>query len=138
MSTTARIGIMNEDGSVDNVYLHSDGYPEHAGKMLNTHYNTEAKMRALLAEGDMSTINEVIGGKIDFDDYKLRYGLKQCVFYSRDRGEAEGGLINENVTEFRGNLEDVDYLYLFDPIANVFRCTDGTRTYRIPTNQKTI
>ena len=35
MSTRSVIGILNEDKTVNSVYSHYDGYPEHNGYFLN-------------------------------------------------------------------------------------------------------
>ena len=55
MSTRARIGIENADGSIRSVYHHWDGYPSWLGVKLNQHYNTRAKVVSLIAGGDMSS-----------------------------------------------------------------------------------
>ena len=38
MSTRSHIGIWNEDGSLDVIYCHRDGYPAHNGAVLLHHY----------------------------------------------------------------------------------------------------
>jgi hypothetical protein len=55
MATRSRIGIELKNGSVLSVYHHWDGYPEWLGRILNTHYNTRAKVAELIDGGDMST-----------------------------------------------------------------------------------
>ena len=88
MATRATIAKMEKDGSgIKAIYLHSDGYLEHAGRILNEHYQDESKVDELLAHGDVSSLNENIGVKLDFMDYKSFYENKQCRFYGRDRGE---------------------------------------------------
>ena len=88
MATRATIAKMEKDGSgIKAIYLHSDGYLEHAGRILNEHYQDKSKVDELLAQGDVSMLDENIGVKIDFMDYKTRRENKQCRFYARDRGE---------------------------------------------------
>ena len=87
MSTRSTIAKLGKDGIIKAVYCHYDGYLEYNGKMLNEHYQDESKVDELLEHGDISSLNENIGVKLDFDDYKLFYEKEQCKFYHRDRGE---------------------------------------------------
>ena len=86
MATRAIIAKLDEN-DIQAIYSHSDNYLEHTGKILDQHYANEDKVDELLAHGDVSIIDENIGVKIDFNDYKLRAENKQCLFYARDRGE---------------------------------------------------
>ena len=73
MATRAVIGKLQTDGSgIKAIYLHSDGYLEHAGRILDEHYKDESKVDELLALGDLSAIDKNIGNKIEFGNYKLR------------------------------------------------------------------
>ena len=88
MATRAVIGKLQTDGSgIKAIYLHSDGYLEHAGRILDEHYRDESKVDELIALGDLSAIDKNIGNKIEFGNYKLRAENEQCVSYCRDRGE---------------------------------------------------
>ena len=40
MSTNSTINIQNEDGTVDSIYCHWDGYLEFNGKLLQQHYTS--------------------------------------------------------------------------------------------------
>ena len=51
MSTRSKIGILRKDGSVDHVYSHWDGYPEHNGVVLIENYNNINKMNELIRNG---------------------------------------------------------------------------------------
>ena len=45
MATRATIAKMEKDGSgIKAIYLHSDGYLEHAGRILNEYYQDESKV----------------------------------------------------------------------------------------------
>lgn len=76
MSTRSRIGIVNEDGSVESIYSHWDGYPSHHGPLLLENYKTEEKVRKLISLGSISHLDENVepdhrGGKT----YRLnKYG----------------------------------------------------------------
>ena len=118
MATRATIAKMEKDGSgIKAINLHSDGYLEHTGRILDEHYRDESKVDELLAHGDVSIIDENIGVKIDFNDYKTRYANKQCKFYNRDRGEKNKEattLKDENeLIEFATKKCDAEYIYMF-------------------------
>ena len=55
MGTRSKIGILRKDGSVDHVYCHWDGYPEHNGSLLFNEYSNINKMNQLIKNGDMSS-----------------------------------------------------------------------------------
>ena len=81
MGTRARIGIQ-ENGVIQSVYLHWDGYPEHAGKILKKHFKDVSLVKQLIELGDMSVLAPTIGEKHDFN-----VDIGVCKFYGRDRGE---------------------------------------------------
>ena len=60
MATRATIAKLDNNG-VKAIYLHSDGYLEYAGRILDEHYRDESKLNELLAHGDVSSLNENIG-----------------------------------------------------------------------------
>ena len=118
MATRATIAKMEKDGSgIKAIYLHSDGYLEHAGRILNEHYQDESKVDELLAHGDVSSLNENIGVKLDFMDYKSFYKNKQCRFYGRDRGEQHRHFdmcTDElDLIKFAKNSCNAEYVYLY-------------------------
>ena len=113
MSTRSNIGIQNEDGTVDFIYCHSDGYPSHHWPILTEHYATEEKVRALLALGDLSRLGEEIGQQHHpFTSHWPRHAAF-CLAYGRDRGEAgtEAKLV-QSFDEFDAQANQ-DYAYLF-------------------------
>ena len=118
MATRAVIGKLQTDGSgIKAIYLHSDGYLEHAGRILNEHYQDESKVDELLAHGDVSSLNENIGVKLDFMDYKSFHENKQCRFYGRDRGEQHRhfDLLDSelDLIKFAKRSCDAEYVYMF-------------------------
>ena len=84
MGTRSRIAIANSDGSFTSIYCHWDGYPEGVGATLLKHYTTYAKVRELMALGDLSSLGDEIGEKHDFES---RGYHDWCKAYGRDRGE---------------------------------------------------
>lgn len=58
MSTHSDIMIQNADGSVLMTYCHFDGYPEYMAPILLQHFDTEEKVRELIALGALSYITE--------------------------------------------------------------------------------
>ena len=110
MATRATIAKLDNNG-VKAIYLHSDGYLEHAGRILNEHYQDESKVDELLEHGDISSLNENIGVKLPFHDYMSFHEKKQCRFYHRDRGE------DLMFNEFES---DIEYLEWAGDVSNGF------------------
>ena len=102
MATRAIIAKLDDKG-VKAIYNHSDGYLEHAGRILNEHYQDESKVDELLAHGDISFLNKNIGEKLPFNDYKLFAEKEQCRFYHRDRGE------DFMFNEFESDIEYIEW-----------------------------
>ncbi len=93
MATRCTINIQNEDGSVDGIYCHSDGYPEGVGKILLKHYNTEEKIRELIDLGNLSFLGTTTQFSSDpNDDDKTRD-------YHRWRGEPKNINHYENIND---------------------------------------
>ena len=118
MATRATIAKMVKDGSgIKAIYLHSDGNLDHAGRILNEHYQDESKVDELLAQGDVSSLNENIGEKLPFNDYMLFHEKKQCRFYGRDRGEQHRHFdmcTDElDLIKFAKNSCNAEYVYLY-------------------------
>ena len=116
MATRATIAKLDNNG-VKTIYLHSDGYLEHAGIILDEHYRDESKVDELLAQGDVSSLNENIGEKLPFNDYMLFHEKKQCRFYGRDRGEdkKEAAILKDEneLIKFATEKCDAEYIYMF-------------------------
>ena len=65
MSTRSLIGYEKENGDIEFVYCHWDGYPEHQLPILTQHYNTREKAIELVSKGGMSALCEDIN-EIEF------------------------------------------------------------------------
>ena len=115
MATRATIAKLDDNG-VQAIYSHSDNYLKHTGVILDKHYRDESKVDELLSHGDVSIINENIGVKLDFMDYKSFHENKQCRFYGRDRGEdrkAEQLKDETELLEFAFEQCGADYVYMY-------------------------
>ena len=84
MSTRSAIIIEEANGTATGIYCHFDGYLDHHKPILLNHYKDEAKVRQLIALGDISTLGAEIGDKHDFDTVRIK-GVVNA--YGRDRGE---------------------------------------------------
>jgi len=135
MSTRSNIGIINTNGSVIAIYIHSDGYPSGVGKTLLDNYNTADKVRELLKLGDLSVLGTVIGEKHDFD-WGGEYGFdwdnrrsdpryKMCLAYGRDRGEKGTGARKYKTVKEACEALDNAYTYLFNPADNRWSFREG-------------
>jgi outer membrane protein assembly factor BamA len=100
MSTNARIGIENADGSITTSYHHWDGYPAGLGFNLVENWADEDLLGAAIALGDASHWADTIGEKIDFDQFPRSDAYyAQNVYYARDRGETGVGPITYDTYE---------------------------------------
>ena len=109
MSTRSHIGVKNTNGTVDYIYCHFDGYPEHNGKILTEHYQDMDKVNALMKLGNLSSLAEEIGEKHNFDNRVRNW----CHAYGRDREETHQSAGTAKITDLLTN-DNVDYVYIFD------------------------
>jgi hypothetical protein len=97
MSTRATIAYAASDGSYRAVYLHFDGYPEHAGVVLNQRYNSIEKASALIAGGELRSLNSS-GGEPEY------FSRARPPKHLHDRG---------SLLSFARDC-DANYLYVFE------------------------
>jgi hypothetical protein len=117
MSTHSYIGRLLEDGRVEYIYCHFDGYLEGVGDILLNCHNTEEAVKYLISFGDASSIYEntcpAEGVYHSFD--KPAFGVS--LYYHRDRKEHWVNVkpsFKDNELEFWSNRWPcVEYLYLF-------------------------
>lgn len=98
MATRASIAILEADGKVHCIYSHWDGYLDGLGATLHESYTTPEKVRELLAMGDASVVGCTV---------------KDCEFYSRDRGEDLNPPREYNSPQEWIDSEGQSYNYLF-------------------------
>jgi hypothetical protein len=60
MATRSTIGIKTEDGTIQAIYCHWDGYPEGVGVGLVENYNSKEQAQALIALGGFSSLMETL------------------------------------------------------------------------------
>lgn len=60
MSTRSFIAYENNLGEVDCIYCHWDGYLRHVGQILQNHYATKDRAKALISLGDLSTLGPIL------------------------------------------------------------------------------
>ena len=127
MATRSHIGIRNQDGTVEYIYCHWDGYPEHNGVILTEHYDTLDKVKELIALGDLSFLGPEIGEKHDFDG---ELNATWCRAYGRDRNDPN---TEAKTISFNDLLENeglnVSYVYVFD--GDYWECFDTSNSSKI-------
>jgi len=110
MSTNADIILQTEDG-YKSIYLHSDGYPQYALKMLQEHYADRDKVEGLIELGNVSMLAPSIECPEghSFSTHVEGYSI----FYGRDRGNAEQeAMYSELLEDHKEN--NFGYLYTLD------------------------
>ena len=113
MSTNATISVVHHDGSVNTIYLHWDGYPEHALTMLECHYGTYNKVANLVSLGDLSSLYENATCPVGHSFATPISGC--CVAYGRDRGEdGIAPRAYNNIEAYTERAEVQQYNYLFN------------------------
>jgi hypothetical protein len=85
MGTRSNIGIENEDGTVDFVYCHWDGYVSNNGRILHDNYQDEDKVRKLIALGEISSLGASPSSTKDYHTWR---GEEIIVQHSDDRNDA--------------------------------------------------
>jgi hypothetical protein len=120
MSTRSHIGVRNTNGTVDYIYCHFDGYPEHNGKILTENYQDMDRVNALIKLGDLSSLDKEIGEKHSFDNRVRGW----CHAYGRDREEYSGTHATTSTFEDLLANDNVDYLYVYeDEFWNCYKTT---------------
>ena len=127
MATRSRIGIENEDGTVSSIYCHWDGYPDHNGKILLSHYTEREKVEELIALGDISSLKPNVSPDSDHSFEKPQDDV--TVAYHRDRGEdLNEGRIDASLEEFeKKDNEEYGYVLTKD---NVWLVSEHGRGFK--------
>jgi hypothetical protein len=139
--------------AVKSVYCHWDGYLEHNGSILNTHYSNSPKVNNLIALGDLSSLRPEIGEKHLFSSIELPKDQREaheeavkdmCTFYTRDRGETAPykhfGTVKEAVAYYDGSWCEYFYLFKYDDTLEsgkwYYRTRENGRWKRLATALK--
>lgn len=96
MATRSRIGVLHDDGQVESIYCHYDGYISRNGELLHRLWSEHEKLISLLAGGDISSLGE------DMDD---------TTFYFRDRRETGCESIVHPLNSWPTCDQNFEYLY---------------------------
>ena len=117
MSTRARIGIIQPQGTVRSIYTHWGGAPTDHGPILLTHYASPSRVLDLLELGNLSVLGPEIGSRHGFDLHAVddRFA-RWCLAYGRDRGDPhEHALVDASVEFFVETCRicRADYAYLW-------------------------
>lgn len=130
MSTSSTISILKNDGTIEQVYAHWDGYVSNNGALLLVHYQDPQKVKDLIALGNVSSLNKNVhpseGSGHDFD--KAEKGV--TTFYGRDRQEEDQNPIQyKNRKDFfaNGDFQGYDYLYKENNQKWYFVDTENTK-----------
>lgn len=132
MGTRSAIGYRQPSGAVRAVYCHYDGYPSHQLPILQEHYNTLAKVKALIRPGSMSSlrtretwehspvIEDANGYTRDSEGHLMHVKDRDPQpLYHSERGETDTG---PRVSQYPRNMwfhrHDCEHLYVFEPSTN--------------------
>ena len=113
MSTNSNIGMRYENGQIDSIYCHWDGYPAYVGKILLEYYNDHAKVCDLIDLGDISVLKPHLNPTTEEHSFASpEQGV--TVAYHRDRGKPL--CVSRDCCE--DEFKDQNYSYLFDVVKN--------------------
>lgn len=114
MSTNSTIAKLNNDGSVDVIYCHWDGYLEHNGKILKDHYTDPDKIDKLISLGNLSILGENIE-PVENKPHSFEKPLDDvCVYYGRDRGEINVESKHyDSFDVYQQHAHDQEFNYIF-------------------------
>ena len=128
MSTRSRVGLELADGSILSIYSHYDGYPEWAGRILRTHYNTREKVEALVDGGDVSCLWTDDG--FYTSEGKTQRGYYGPLHYS-ERGEDCPPRYDVSAKTYLANGEEYAYLFVNGEWV-CYNLKDGINQVNIP------
>lgn len=138
MSTNAHIAILNQNGTVNETYVHWDGYLSYVGKILNESYRDYDKIQEMMALGEFSSLGLSLearpltkrygfGGSFRSDFLALpkeeqdkltneNYSGKYSLVYHRDRGEELQKIAYDSEREFLNQWDNkgfFEFLYFY-------------------------
>lgn len=113
MATRSTITLSTEDG-YKSIYCHWDGAPSNNGKILLEHYDTEEKVKALIALGSLSSLDKKIAPNEGDKHSFCKPAKNVTVAYHRDRGEGNKPIIAHYEALYSVYEEGEEYNYMFE------------------------
>jgi len=116
MATRSTIAIEHQDGTVEQIYCHWDGYLDHNGRLLLEHWTDPVKLQQLIDLGDVSVLGAVLGDQwsvIRAQREPLTKFEDPCTFYGRDlKNKDTGSKQFKNFDDYAQNHEYQEYEYI--------------------------
>ena len=110
MSTRSTITLKTKEG-YRSIYCHYDGFPDHNGKILLNHYDTQEKVEELIALGSLSSLNKHLN-PAEGDKHSHCHPAKGVtVAYARDRGEELVIHSYKTLNELAEDFQDYNYIF---------------------------
>lgn len=145
MSTRAYIGKINEDGSVEAIYNHSDGYPSGLGYIAFSYIN-KSNIDNVLALGYVSSFEvtsniydkvKALQEEIKADKNSKKFNSYMIDYYNNyvevENSELSAYSANNEDTTVKyancgemldDNWYDIEYIYLLDTRTNIWKYVD--------------
>ena len=108
MSSRSYVGRINNDGSIEAVYIHHDGYFSYVGNILLEEFNSLESVNFIISRGNASSITDEVGYE----------------------GSNEKAVLFENMVYYIDAFKNdifIEYLYLFDTKKNQWLGTKNSR-----------
>ena len=128
MATRSTIAMEQPCGKIMQIYCHWDGYLDHNGEILQTHYKDRAKVLALMMLGSISSLRPEIGQAHDFDARYERDDPRSqwCVSYNRDRHEKDADAnVFANYEAYVNDHQYEEYEYIYRSDDRWYVCQYG-------------
>ena len=112
MATRSMIGLQAEDGTIEAIYCHYDGYPEYQLHTLRKHFSSPEKVRELMKGGDISSLWTA-------HDWE-RQPKEEGPLYYNERGESTSSRFYDSVGEYSLGAFDCscEWVYYVDQGGN--------------------
>jgi hypothetical protein len=112
MGTRSTISIEKENGTLETIYCHWNGYPSYNGEILLNHYTTPEKVQGLVDLGDISLLGELSDCPEGHSYYSP--SKNRTVAYGRDRGEEGTGKTIHQRDAFPSMGQKYSYIFRND------------------------
>lgn len=113
MSTRAVILRENTNGTLNGIYCHFDGYPEHTGLFLQKYYKNREKVDALIELGSVEWLGKYLP-KVDENDVYIASSNKNTtVPFAINKNYKKEQESYKNRTEAFDKCKDINYIYIF-------------------------